>query len=86
MTHNAESETDAGAAAATAAPSFSVISGNPTPAELAAVTAILSAAIEEAKTTGRRTEERGLNAWQLAQRPIRASLNRGVGTWRSFSG
>ncbi|MEO6981735.1 MAG: acyl-CoA carboxylase subunit epsilon [Edaphobacter sp.] len=63
-----------------------MISGSPTPAELAAVTAVLSAAIEEQTTLGKRTEQRGPSAWQLAQRPIRESLHRGVGTWRSFSG
>ncbi|MEO7122853.1 MAG: acyl-CoA carboxylase subunit epsilon [Lacisediminihabitans sp.] len=83
MTTPEDSGTDTGAPAA---PSFRVLSGNPTPAELAAVTAVLSAAIDEATATGRRTEERGRSAWQLAQRPIRMPLDRGIGTWRNFSG
>jgi hypothetical protein len=68
------------------APAFSVVSGNPTAAELAAVTAVLSAAIEEADAPGDRSEEQGRSAWQLAQRPIRLPLARGNGAWRSFSG
>jgi hypothetical protein len=68
------------------APAFSVISGNPTAAELAALTAVLSVAIEEANAQGDRTEERNRSAWQLAQRPIRLPLARGNGAWRSFSG
>jgi hypothetical protein len=68
------------------APAFSVISGNPTAAELAALTAVLSAAIEEVDAPGARSAEQGRCAWQLAQRPIRLPLARGNGAWRNFSG
>lgn len=85
MTHGGGSEDEVDAAAV-AAPSFRVLSGNPSPEELAAVTAVLAAAIEEATALGKPAKERGQSAWQLAQRPIRMPLERGIGTWRSFSG
>jgi hypothetical protein len=85
MTDGPESENEVGAAAV-AAPGFRVMSGNPTPAELAAVTAVLSAALEEATALLVPAKEQGQSAWQLAQRPIRMPLARGIGTWRSFSG
>ena len=67
-------------------PEFAVLGGNPTPSELAAVTAVLTAAIQEATSAGTRTEPVGRSAWQLAQRPIRVPIERGIGAWRSFSG
>ena len=68
-----------------AAVDFRVLSGNPTPTELAAVTAVLAAAIEGVEDSRRSLQERGQTAWQRAQRPIRTPLVRGAGTWRSFS-
>ncbi len=63
-----------------------VVAGAPTPTELAAVTAVLSAAIEDARSSGAETAEPRRSAWQRVQRPIRVPLSRGAGTWRSFSG
>ncbi|WP_349904919.1 acyl-CoA carboxylase epsilon subunit [Parafrigoribacterium humi] len=67
-------------------PEFTVLGGNPTPGELAAVTAVLTAAIEEATTMGAHTAPAGRSAWQLAQRPIRRPIDRGISAWRGFSG
>ncbi len=80
MTHQPEREAQGGAT------DFTVISGNPDAAELAAVTAVLSAAIQEALDAGSRTEPKGRSAWELAQRPIRRPIDRGIRTWRGFSG
>lgn len=63
-----------------------VLSGNPTDAELAAVTAVLTATIEDERDSAGRASDPQRSAWQRAQRPIRLPLSRGVGTWRSFSG
>jgi hypothetical protein len=65
---------------------FRVLSGNPTPAELAAVTAVLGAMLEEAEESRRLSRGHGQSAWQRSQRPIRGSLSPGYGAWRSFSG
>ena len=66
---------------------FRVLSGNPSASELAAVTAVLTATVENLEDERREAEEQhGQTAWQRAQRPIRTPLARGAGTWRSFSG
>ncbi len=65
--------------------SFSVIAGDPTPGELAAVTAVIEAMIEEQGEDDAR-RGRGMSAWQRSQRPIRGTLAPGYGAWRSFSG
>ncbi|HEY0258726.1 MAG TPA: acyl-CoA carboxylase subunit epsilon [Lacisediminihabitans sp.] len=70
----------------TPAPDFSVVSGNPTPTELAAVTAVLTAMLDEA---GHADDERAgteTDAWRRSQRGIRAPIRPGTDTWRSFSG
>jgi uncharacterized protein (DUF1800 family) len=66
---------------------FRVISGNPTASELAAVTAVLTATIENLEDVRRQAEEQHVQtAWQRTQRPIRTPLDHGTGTWRGFSG
>jgi hypothetical protein len=64
---------------------FRVLSGNPTAAELAAITAVLSAMVEEAESSQRLAGSRGESAWQKSQRAIRTQLTPGYGAWRSFS-
>ena len=68
------------------APSFTVVAGDPTPAELAAVTAVVSAVLEEIASDSERDAGTVVSAWQRSQRPIRASVTRGNGAWRGFSG
>jgi hypothetical protein len=63
---------------------FTVLSGNPTPEELAAVTAVIEAMIEEQGADDAR-RGRGMSAWQRSQRSIRETLAPGYGAWRSFS-
>jgi hypothetical protein len=66
-------------------PEFEVIAGAPTPAELAAVTAVITSMIEELED-GQRAEVPTVSAWQRSQRSIRRALSPGAGAWRSFSG
>jgi hypothetical protein len=61
-----------------------IISGDPTPSELAAITAVLGAMIEEAETSQRQSARRGQSAWQRSQKPIRQTLSPGFGAWRTF--
>jgi uncharacterized protein (DUF1800 family) len=80
-------ESAAGSSPADAPVDFRVISGNPTASELAAVTAVLTATIEDLEGVRRHAEEEhSQTAWQRNQRPIRTPLSRGAGTWRSFTG
>ena len=70
---------------------FRVISGDPTPTELAAVTAVVLAMVEEAQdeefalAAAAASARSGQSAWQRSQRPIRRPLRPGFGAWRSFS-
>ena len=68
------------------APGLRIVGGNPTPAELAAVTAVLTAVLDELSSEHEKLAESGPDAWQRSQRPIRTQLTPGRGAWRSFSG
>lgn len=68
-----------------AGPEFEVVGGRPTPAELAAVTAVITSMVEDLED-GQRIEGALVSAWQRSQRSIRSPLVPGVGAWRSFSG
>jgi len=56
-----------------------------TPAEVAAVTAVLRGLLREESDDRRTAPERGQSAWQVSQRGIRAPLTPGHGRWRGFS-
>jgi hypothetical protein len=58
------------------------LEGNPTPAEIAAVTAVLTGALEELAGEHRRRRSRGPSGWQRSQRGVRRPLTRGA--WRTF--
>jgi hypothetical protein len=66
--------------------SFTVVAGDPTPAELAAVTAVVGAVLEEIAAERELGTVPGPSAWQRSQRPIRTPITRGYDTWRAFSG
>lgn len=66
------------------APDIRILGGEPTPAEIAAVTAVLTAALDQLAGESRRRAESGPNAWQRSQRDIRGPLP--FGAWRTFSG
>lgn len=56
-----------------------------TPAEVAAVTAVLAAALEEHDAQSRQPRTHTNDAWDRSCRPLRAPLERGVDAWRSGS-
>ena len=64
---------------------FEVVTGRPTSAELAAVTAVVTSMIEDLEDD-QRAEVPIVSAWQRSQRSIRTPMNPGAGAWRSFSG
>ncbi|MCU1586413.1 MAG: acyl-CoA carboxylase subunit epsilon [Microbacteriaceae bacterium] len=64
---------------------ISIDAGNPGPAELAAVTAVLTTTLAELQEHSRSSGAR-VSAWQHSQRPIRSPLTPGYGAWRGFSG
>lgn len=64
---------------------ISVISGNPTAEELAAVTVVLEAMLDELDDSAARDDGPRVSAWQRSQRALRKPLHPGYGAWRSFS-
>jgi hypothetical protein len=66
------------------APSIKVISKNATPLEIAAVTAVVTATLEEL-ADAQSTDEATPSAWQRSQRSLRTPLHPGPGAWRGFS-
>jgi hypothetical protein len=64
-----------------------VVSGSPSPEELAAVTAVLTALEAEAAVEGRTTPRAAsVSAWSSRSARLRRPIDRGPGRWRSFSG
>jgi len=62
-------------------PEIRILSGNPSTAEIAAVTAVLTSALDQLAGENRRSRDRGLSAWQGSQRAIRLPLPHGA--WRN---
>jgi hypothetical protein len=60
-----------------------ILGGDPTPEEIAAVTAVLSAALDQLAGETRRSAAGGPTGWQASQRDIRRPLP--FGAWRNFS-
>jgi hypothetical protein len=65
---------------------ISIVGGNPTGTEVAAVTAVLAAALEELSGQAAAQATPAESAWQRSQRPLRTPLHPGSGQWRGFSG
>jgi hypothetical protein len=61
-------------------PEFRILGGNPDAEEIAAVSAVLGAALEELAGEHRRQQSAGPSAWQRSQRAVRTPLVRGA--WR----
>jgi hypothetical protein len=59
-----------------------VLRGQPDAEELAAVTAVLTAALDELAGEQRRRQHSGMSAWQRSQRVVRTPLARGA--WGTF--
>ena len=66
------------------APDIRITGGNPSPEEIAAVTAVLHTALAELAEEANR-EESPVNAWAQSQRQLRGTLRPGPGAWRGFS-
>jgi hypothetical protein len=64
---------------------ISIDAGNPSPTELAAVTAVLSTSLAELEERSLKSGTR-VSAWQRSQRAVRSPLTPGYGAWRGFSG
>ena len=62
-----------------------ILRGSPTPVEIAAVTAVLTAAVLEESAAADAVPSHGPSAWQRSQRVMRAPLMAGPGRWRNFS-
>jgi hypothetical protein len=69
----------------TVGPSLRIIAGSPTPEELAAVTAVLAHALDEAAAEQSQEPPRS-SAWDRSRRGLRRTLHPGPGAWRGFSG
>jgi len=80
---DAASTNSTAATTATASP-FRFIGGNPSAVEIAAVTAVLTGALEELSAEHERDSGVRQSAWQRSQRAIREPLRPGYGAWRSF--
>lgn len=63
-----------------------IVSGAPTPDEIAAVTAVITAAVVEESAAADAVPSSGPSAWQRSQRILRTPLMAGPGRWRNFSG
>lgn len=63
------------------APDIRILGGNPDAEEVAAITAVLAAALDELAGEQRRAQSSGQTAWQRSQRAIRRPLVRGA--WRT---
>jgi hypothetical protein len=62
-------------------PGIRIIGGNPDAEEIAALTAVLTAALDELAGEQRRAQSSGPTAWQRSQRAVRTPLVRGA--WRT---
>jgi hypothetical protein len=84
VTHGAATES---ADVETVETDIAVISGSPDAEDLAAITAVLAAVLDElAAEQGRREQASGPSAWARSQRNVRTPLHPGHGIWRSFAG
>ena len=69
-----------------AASSIRIVSPNATAADIAAVTAVLTAALDELAAAQAAESSVPVSAWQRGQRQLRTPVVPAAGAWRSFSG
>ena len=62
-----------------------IVAGSPTAEEIAAITAVLHATLDELAANEATRAESTATAWQRDQRGLRSTLAPGDGAWRSFS-
>ena len=61
-----------------------IVSGAPTAEEIAAVTSVLHAVLDELAASEATRAESTTTAWQRDQRGLRTTLTPGPGAWRGF--
>jgi hypothetical protein len=66
-------------------PIIRVLTAGVSAGELAAVTAVIEAAVDEEIEQLRAEVQIGPSAWEQSQRALRAPLHPGPGAWRGFS-
>ncbi len=79
------SDLPANEAADDASAAFTVISGSPSPDELAAVTAVIQGLLDEQGESDARRAHAGPSGWSRSQKQLRHTLRPGFGAWRGFS-
>ena len=62
-----------------------ILGGNPDAEEVAALTAVVSAVLEELAENNERGVSRHPSAWQKSQRSLRGTVHAEPGAWRGFS-
>jgi hypothetical protein len=65
---------------------FSVVSGTPTPSELAAVAAVIEGMVRESASSRRQKTDAGPSSWQRRQRPVAIAIVPSRGAWNRFQG
>ena len=63
-----------------------VVRGEPTPHELAAITAVIHGMVDELAADEATRAHHAITAWQRTQHRLRSPLTPGPGAWHSFSG
>jgi hypothetical protein len=74
------------AAQARPAPDIRVVSASATPEEVAAVTVVLTAALDELAEAMAVDPAATVSGWRRSQRSTRTPLGPGAGAWRTFEG
>jgi hypothetical protein len=77
---------DAGSGLGRYLPHINIVSGNPDAVEVAAVTAVLAAMLEEMSGVDEAPAATAPSAWQRSQRALRQPHVPGAGQWRGFRG
>jgi len=72
-------------AAVPAALDIRILAGNPDAEEVAALTAVVSAVLEELAENNERSAARHPDAWFRSQRALRSAVHAAPGAWRGFS-
>jgi hypothetical protein len=60
---------------------FSVVSGAPTPSELAAVAAVIEGMVRESASLRRRATDAGPSNWEQSRRPVAVPIVPSRGAW-----